>query len=797
MKILFLSLHPPLDPARPATGNQVRMAGLTAALEDAGHEVHCLAPLPEGCTESRPGFYASREELERILQEGGFEAILVGYWVLLAHLPDTELPVVLDFMAPRLLEAMYEEKGALLHESRLMLQLLPRADHFLVGNARQHDFLLPLLLLSGFDCRARAPISTVPISVSGEPASFNHSLDEVRLVSAGVEWPWRCGGEYIAAVEAFCRSRGGFRFDRLSGAYPGAGGESESGLLSYGEMRSLLCRAHVGLELAERNTEREFSHSFRLIEYLQCSLPVVVNTWLPVAALVREFNAGWLVASPGDLQALLERLEHDPREILEKAEGSRRLAREALNYERTAEPLLQWLARPEKPAREWFPLTVREDTGPPEVLSIPARSAKVRWKYLAAQVFKFVFCRKRPERTPDVLMVTRADLFPEDHGAAVKIVRTAEALSRQDRDVYLCTDNRREYYRFQRGEMTTLRFPFWLRLLALPRPVALARLLLRGYPWSNAFLYFPLTDASYIARTLYLAARYPIGAWQAEFPAFVRPCRFARGLFGGRVLLVEHNVEYERLKTQVKNLTPRFYHHLKQVELHMCDVADAVVTVSDKDRETLMADGVDPRKIYTIPHGVDLEAFRNTAVEDVRGRYGIAPDHLVLVYHGTYSYPPNLQAMEVMADEILPRLRRKGIAASVLAIGSKPPAYPLHPDIHFAGSIVALASVLPAADMAVVPLLDGGGTRMKILDYFAAGIPVVSTSKGIEGIPVENGREVLLADRFDEICDAITRLSRHPEEGRQLADNARRFVEDLSWDAVVRRYLPLLGGREQ
>jgi len=164
----------------------------------------------------------------------------------------------------------------------------------------------------------------------------------------------------------------------------------------------------------------------------------------------------------------------------------------------------------------------------------------------------------------------------------------------------------------------------------------------------------------------------------------------------------------------------------------------------------------------------------------------------VLVYHGTYSYPPNLQSMEVMANEILPRLAERGVQVSVLAIGSKPPDFPLHPDIYFAGSVDDLAEVIPAADLAVVPLLDGGGTRMKILDYFAAGVPVISTAKGIEGIPVSNGREAIIVDDWDQMCDHIERLLDTPDEATAMREAAATFVDSLGWDAIARRYLPLL-----
>jgi glycosyltransferase involved in cell wall biosynthesis len=318
------------------------------------------------------------------------------------------------------------------------------------------------------------------------------------------------------------------------------------------------------------------------------------------------------------------------------------------------------------------------------------------------------------------------------------------------------------------------------------------RLLLRGYPLRDAFLYLPLTDFSYITRSLYVATRYPVGNYIAEFPAYVQPCRFSRKVLGGKILLVEHNVEYARLREQGKTFSELNYQELKNTELLMCKVADVVVTVSDNDKAILVQDGVDRRKVHTIPHGVDLAAFRNATAQDVRKQYGIAPDALLLVYHGPYNYAPNLQAMQVMAEQILPQLLAMNLKVEVLAIGSKPPAQPLHKAIHFVGAVPDLASVLPAADIAVVPLLEGGGTRMKVLDYFAAGVPVISTSKGVEGIPVEHGKEVLIADDISVICAAIRDIAADPAKGKLLARNAATFVQESSWDNITARYLPLL-----
>ena len=105
----------------------------------------------------------------------------------------------------------------------------------------------------------------------------------------------------------------------------------------------------------------------------------------------------------------------------------------------------------------------------------------------------------------------------------------------------------------------------------------------------------------------------------------------------------------------------------------------------------------------------------------------------------------------------------------------------------------SLATVLPAADLAVVCLLEGGGTRMKILDYFAAGVPVISTTKGIEGIPVSDGREAMIRDGADQLCAAVQELANDRAKAKALAAKARQFVAGLGWDSMAERYRPLLG----
>ena len=197
---------------------------------------------------------------------------------------------------------------------------------------------------------------------------------------------------------------------------------------------------------------------------------------------------------------------------------------------------------------------------------------------------------------------------------------------------------------------------------------------------------------------------------------------------------------------------------LKRVEINLCNRVDGVVAVSELDRALLVASGVRPEQVVVIPHGVDLSLYDQLYDFDLRRQYDLDRDLPLLVYHGIYSYQPNLEAVRLIAEELLPRLARRGYRTKVLAIGRNPPQEPVHEDVLFTGPVPNLAPYLKKVDLAVIPLQKGGGTRMKILEYFAAGVPVIATSKAIEGIPIENGVQAWIEDDFEAMADAIVTL---------------------------------------
>jgi glycosyltransferase involved in cell wall biosynthesis len=804
MKILLITQEPPLQSEDVVSGNAVRTQQLSSALESAGHEVS-QSWLCKDRNRSK-GSFRNQDELQGILLQHRPDVVIVSFWELLALLPyDMTENVILDFVAPRPLEEMFESPQTVRDSMRRLRLNLERCDAVMVGNEPQRQLLINTMIEAGFDLRESDPVLVVPLGADAlDPPRSTPGKDGWQLVAGGVTWPWRNSGAYTAALENLVEEmQPTLRMVHFGGPYRWHENNSVADqeipaleqsaieyrpLAPYRQFNSFLSeKAHIGVELAEWNPERQYSQSFRSLEYLRHGLPLLCNDYLPLARLVEQYDAGWIVHEPESLRPLLERVIGQPDKWQEKSGNALRLVREVLEPGRSVRPLLQWLESPRKAAR--LPQMPRSQKIEP-VLGVPPLAQRLtRQLGLIRQVlFGRIFGQDKGQ---GVLFITRSDLFPTDHGAAVRTVETARALSRHGLPVGIVTDESKFWYLFSSGEEQKVPFPLWVKLLSLPAPLVKLLHYSKDLPYNNSFLYLPLTDRGFQWRAIAAARRVVPGVLQAEFPAYVQPCLRVRQALNCSVVLVEHNVEYDRIRVQVDELTSAQYENLKAIEIDLCNQADAVVCVSDNDRQKLALDGVDSGLMHTVPHGVNLQHYETAPVTDGRERFGIPTDSPVLVYHGTFSYPPNREALRIFAEILLPKLESRGLICHVLAVGKSPPVTTPHERIHFTGSVDRVAPWLKTADMAVIPLTDGGGTRMKIIDCFAASLPVISTSKGIEGIPVVSGRHALVLDDWNSMADAICELWADREKAHDLARGGREMAESLDWDAIAGKYISI------
>jgi len=102
--------------------------------------------------------------------------------------------------------------------------------------------------------------------------------------------------------------------------------------------------------------------------------------------------------------------------------------------------------------------------------------------------------------------------------------------------------------------------------------------------------------------------------------------------------------------------------------------------------------------------------------------------------------------------------------------------------VHFTGFVKDLYSVLNIADIAVVPIMQGGGTKTKIFDYISLGVPIIGSKKALRGIDIDDSQAVILSNDVDEFTAEVTRLIKDTERRSRLSQNMSRLADKWSWE---------------
>jgi glycosyltransferase involved in cell wall biosynthesis len=178
----------------------------------------------------------------------------------------------------------------------------------------------------------------------------------------------------------------------------------------------------------------------------------------------------------------------------------------------------------------------------------------------------------------------------------------------------------------------------------------------------------------------------------------------------------------------------------------------------------------------------NAEVVPNTYAEPTHPVGKDAPDDLpTILFQASFDYAPNADGARWLAHEIGPRIRDRVPGTRIRLTGrSTPEVEDLadQPDVTVVGLVPDMADELALAEVVVVPVRFGSGTRLKILEAFAHRVPVVSTTIGAEGLDVIDGVHLLVADTPDAIAEACGRLHDDPDLRRRLVDAAQaRFLE--------------------
>ncbi|RPI13526.1 MAG: glycosyltransferase, partial [Acidobacteriales bacterium] len=264
----------------------------------------------------------------------------------------------------------------------------------------------------------------------------------------------------------------------------------------------------------------------------------------------------------------------------------------------------------------------------------------------------------------------------------------------------------------------------------------------------------------------------------------------------GRAVLLQHNVEtviWRRLAQHARNPLARFYlgmqaERMFRYERDTCRACRRVVAVSPSDAG-LVRSLFGVSDVPDVPTGVDVDYFTPPpAAEPVSD----------LVFLGSMDWLPNIDGVRHFCSEILPLIRRR-LARCSLAIAGRMPTPEIRalaerdPLVRVTGTVADIRPYLWGSAVSVVPLRIGGGTRLKIYESMAAGVPVVSTSVGAEGLVYQDGRNILIADDPSAFAGACIELLQDASRRRDMAAAALQMVAaQFSWERVAVRLEQIL-----
>lgn len=268
--------------------------------------------------------------------------------------------------------------------------------------------------------------------------------------------------------------------------------------------------------------------------------------------------------------------------------------------------------------------------------------------------------------------------------------------------------------------------------------------------------------------------------------------------FPCRIIFDEHNIElsvYKETKCNDSSLIAwgRSKLHLPQIrrtERTLIEKADQIWVCSKEDHHLLNKLYGPQFKSYVVPNGIDLRFYDAVWLGQVAPPSNLQPKTYNLLFPGNFVYPPNYEAASLLIDKIFPRLKALYPDCRLMLVGrgadrSMFMASQKDKNIVVTGEVADIRPYLAAASLMIVPLRKGGGTRFKILEAFASGCPVVSTTKGAEGLSVNHGEHLLIGDDIDEVVESIVHLWSSPTFSETLTSNAFQFIrKNYSWEAV-------------
>lgn len=254
-----------------------------------------------------------------------------------------------------------------------------------------------------------------------------------------------------------------------------------------------------------------------------------------------------------------------------------------------------------------------------------------------------------------------------------------------------------------------------------------------------------------------------------------------------------HKVYEHHVKTEINFLIRPFFmldvYKLKYWELYFWKKATRLFTVSPDDK-VLMEELIPGETVDVIPNGVDVAHYTAKKVKKLvppRVMYGVT----------NFEWLQNVEAANTLIEDVWPKIYKKYKKAKLWIVGRLIPREiqelsQKRDDITITESIKDSRDAYLSAYVMVAPIKGSGGTRLKVLEAMAAGLPIVSTSTGVAGLNLTNGQHALISDTADDLAKDTIRLLNNPKLAEKIGKEGQKFVKkNFDWKEIVKLHEPI------
>lgn len=382
----------------------------------------------------------------------------------------------------------------------------------------------------------------------------------------------------------------------------------------------------------------------------------------------------------------------------------------------------------------------------------------------------------------NILFVSALLPYPLHSGGQIRVYNLIKGLSKKH-SIHLFTflrdESERDFFpqlSFCASIQSVFRGRAW-------QPSYIARSVLSTYPF--LFTTYALTSmkeciANELAKSHYdLIHIEPSYVW-LSIPSHTLP-----------LVVTEHNIEYQGYTGYISRfpivpLRPFLYFDvlkLRMWEERIWKNASRIITVSDQDRKVIQRI-VGREKIHVVPNGVDVAEFQYKPKKT-------RSDSVILLFVGNFAWMQNRDAVNYLLKDIWPSVQVRFPKAVLRIVGKRAPRelkiLVAKSRAQLLDDVEDISLEYQKADALMAPIWIGSGSRYKILEAMASGVPVITTSVGASGLDVETGHELLVANTADEFIHAIQILLSDTKLRTTLLEAARARIEtSYSWETIAK-----------